>query len=134
MKRTLEMALAFAATAAIVSACANDKPTQTASAAPTSQQCFHPNDVVSFHEISIVKFSIRTIRGDVYSADLPVCEGIDFAQRVALQPAHSTQICDGDTGTLVTQDPGGVTLTCPAYNFHHLSAAEVAELQNLPKS
>ena len=137
MKRHIGIGLNLIAAAALVSACADDNSspnTRTASGAPTSQQCFHPNDVVSFHQISIIKFSVRTIRGDVFSADLPVCRGIDFAQRIALQPDHNTQICDGDIGTLVTQDPGGETLTCPAYNFHHLTAAEVSALQNMPRS
>ena len=127
MKRNLVLSLTLFGAAGLLASCAGDS-TPTLARSTAGGQCFHPVDVVSFNKLSVTRFALHTQRGDDFTADLPVCQGIDFAMQVAIQPVSNTQVCDGDVARLITRDPGGHDLSCPAYNFHHLSAAEVAAL------
>ena len=111
--------------AALVS-CADD--IDTASNDGSVSQCFKSSDVTAFDQLSQTRFVIHTQRGQVFSANLPACQGIDWVQQVALLPIRGRQICEGDQGRLLTSDPAGRQLTCSAFSFHQLSDAEVAML------
>lgn len=126
MKRNIIKTLAvFGLTAAALVACAaEDRPQLMAEGA----QCFRPGDVVAFKQTSESSFVVHTQRGEVFSADLPACRGMDWVQQVGFSPIRGSQICEGDEAKLITRDPAGRDIACSIFSVHELSAAEVAAL------
>jgi hypothetical protein len=123
--KVIKVLAALGLTAALTS-CADDagSPQLLAEGA----QCFKPSDVLAFHQTSETSFVLHTLRHNVFSADLPACRGMDWAQQVALAPIRGTQICEGDEAKLITRDPAGRDMSCSIFAVHELSPAEVAAL------
>ncbi len=125
MKSRIIKTLAVAGLAVALAACAaEDKPQLMAEGA----QCFRPGDVVAFKQTSESSFVVHTLRGKVFSADLPACTGMDWAQQVGFSAIRGSQICEGDEAKIITRSPAGRDMACSIFSVHELSAAEVAAL------
>ncbi|MEI7931458.1 MAG: hypothetical protein WCI21_00140 [Alphaproteobacteria bacterium] len=125
MKLKLIKALAALGLTVGMTSCVSDGPPPVLA---DGAQCFRSNDVVAFRQTSETSFVIHTIRHNVFSASLPACNGMDWAQQVALSPIRGSQICEGDEAKLITRSPAGRDMSCSIFSVHQLSAAEAAAL------
>jgi hypothetical protein len=120
----LSLALAIAATAAVIS------PAATAQQ-PSNQRCFWVRNVNSFRSIDNRTVYLRTSSRDVFELTLfAPCLGVDWAHNIALRPRGSSNICEGRMTGLEIQarTSAGGRQRCSVTSVRWLSPDETASL------
>jgi hypothetical protein len=131
MKRTAILAAtALVALAAAGSAAAADKP----SGPPKTNQCFWTRMADGFAAADEHTLNVRVGVRDVYQFEMfGPCQGIDWANRIALVSRPGDQICTGMDAEVISHSPGIGRQRCMVRSVKKLTPEEIAALPKRAK-